>query len=86
MPNYNKVLKSMPHNAVGTKRIVSVASGSSISSVSYVPGSYHYVVAQSGGSNVTGSSQQLFGEQIILSGSSGGGLKLYEGTSNGLCS
>jgi hypothetical protein len=83
MPNYNKVLKSMPHNAVGTKRIVSVASGSSISSVSYVPGSYHYVVAQSGGSNVTGSSQQLFGEQIILSGSSGGGLKLYEGTSNG---
>ena len=73
----------MPHNAVGKKRIVSIASGSSISSVTYVPGSYHYVLTQAGGATVTGSSQQNFGNSIILSGSSAGSLKLYETTANG---
>tara|TARA_Y100001938_G_scaffold19261_1_gene23969 strand:- start:578 stop:5479 length:4902 start_codon:yes stop_codon:yes gene_type:complete len=84
MARYTKVLKSLAHNAVGSKRIEAVStSGSSISSLTYVPGSYHYVATQSNGTNITGNSQNLFGNQIKLSGSSAGGVQLYEATSNG---
>jgi predicted nucleic acid-binding protein len=84
MARYTKVLKSLAHNAVGSRRIETVStSGSSITSLTYVPGSYHYVAAQSNGTNITGNSQNLFGNQIKLSGSSAGGVQLYEATSNG---
>ena len=60
MARYTKVLKSLAHNAVGSKRIEAVStSGSSISSLTYVPGSYHYVATQSNGTNITGNSQNM---------------------------
>ena len=61
-----------------------VAPAGGISALTWQPTNYRYVATNAAGGTVNGTSAQIFGEQLILSGSSGGGLKLYEGTSNGV--
>ena len=85
MARYTKVLKSLAHNAVGARRIESVITGGGgISALTWDAPNYRYVATNAAGTTVNGTSAQIFGEQLILSGSSGGGLKLYEGNSNGV--
>ena len=84
MARYTKLLTSLAMNANNRRIINDVSTGGGITALTWDAAAYRYVATNAAGTTVQGTSAQVFGEQLILSGSSGGGLKLYEGTSNGV--